>query len=116
VAGESVWGHRSHGDFAPWNFAWTAKGFFVFDWEESAEDGLALQDAFYYVIAPALLVQRNASVTETFNAVFCFANRVVEASGTKLDIQLYFALWLLARVGRAKLYDELCVLLAQRWQ
>ena len=108
--------HLTHGDFAPWNCIWTDQGLFVFDWEESEADGLALQDAFYYVIAPALLVQRNASVTETFNTVFCFANRVVEASGTKLDIQLYFALWLLARAGRAKLYDELCVLLAQRWQ
>jgi len=108
--------HRTHGDFAPWNCIWTDKGLFVFDWEESEADGLALQDAFYYVIAPSLLVQRNANATETFNAVFCFANRVVEASGIKLDIQLYFALWLLTRVGRAKLYDELCVLLVQRWQ
>lgn len=118
---KAAWGvevllHRTHGDFAPWNCAWTNQGLFVFDWEESEVDGLALQDAFYYVIAPALLVQRNASATETLNEVFCFANQVVEASGMKLDIQLYFALWLLTRSGRAKLYGELCVLLAQRWQ
>jgi len=108
--------HRTHGDFAPWNCIWTDQGLFVFDWEESEADGLALQDAFYYIIAPALLVQRNASAIETLDAVFCFANRVVEISGMKLDIRIYLALWLLARVGRAELYDELCVLLAQRWQ
>lgn len=108
--------HRTHGDFAPWNCAWTNQGLFVFDWEESQENGLALQDAFYYVIGPALLVQRNASAIETLDAVFCFANRVVEMSEMKLDIRIYLALWLLTRVGRAKLYDELCVLLAQRWQ
>lgn len=107
--------HRTHGDFAPWNCAWTNQGLFVFDWEESAEDGLALQDAFYYVIAPALLVQRNVSAIETLSAVFCFANRVIEASGMKLDIRIYLALWLLTRAGRAKLYGELCVLLARRW-
>ena len=108
--------HRTHGDFAPWNCIWTDQNLFVFDWEESEADGLALQDAFYYVIAPALLVQRKASAAETLNAVFCFANRVVEASGQKLDIRIYLALWLLTHVGRAELYDELCVLLARKWQ
>lgn len=115
-SGERILLHRTHGDFAPWNCAWTSQGLFVFDWEESRENGLALGDAFYYRVAPALLVQRNASVIKTLQTVFGFANQVVEAGGMKLDIRIYLALWLLPRAGYAKLYGELCVLLAQRWR
>jgi len=115
-SGERILLHRTHGDFAPWNCAWTSQGLFVFDWEESRENGLALGDAFYYSVAPALLVQRNASAIKTLQTVFGFADQVVEAGGMKLDIRIYLALWLLPRAGYAKLYGELCVLLAQRWR
>ncbi len=115
-SGERILLHRTHGDFAPWNCAWTSQGLFVFDWEESRENALALGDAFYYSVAPALLVQRNASAIKTLQTVFGFADQVVQMGEVKLDIRIYLALWLLPRAGYAKLYGELCVLLAQRWR
>lgn len=114
-SGAEIWQHRTHGDFAPWNCAWTAQGLFVFDWEESREQGLALGDAFYYVIAPALLVQRNLSAAKTLEAALSMASRVAEASGGQLDSRVYLALWLLRQVGKADLYGELMVLLERGW-
>ncbi len=116
VADLEIWVHRTHGDFAPWNCTWTDQGLFVFDWEESREQGLALGDAFYYAIAPALLVQRNANAAKTLDAALHLANNVAGASGTELDSRVYLALWLLDRVGQANLYDALIVLLERGWR
>lgn len=116
VSGAEVWVHRTHGDFAPWNCAWTDQGLFVFDWEESREQGLALGDAFYYAIAPELLVQRNANAAKTLDTSLRLAGRVVEASGVELDSRVYLALWLLGRAAQADLYGELIVLLERSWR
>ncbi len=115
-SGAEVWVHRTHGDFAPWNCAWTDQGLFVFDWEESREQGLALGDAFYYAIAPALLVQPNANPANTLDTSLRLADRVVEASGVELDIRVYLALWLLYRAAQADFYGELIVLLERSWR
>jgi hypothetical protein len=108
--------HRSHGDFSPWNCAWTEQGLFVFDWEESREQDLAFGDAFYYIVAPALLVQRNADAHETLEEILRFAGAVAEAGAISPgDVRVYLALWLLRRVGQADFYDELLVLLERNW-
>ena len=107
---------RVHGDFAPWNCAWTDKGLFVYDWEESKADGLALGDAFYYSIAPALLVKRNPNPLKTLQAALRFADKVIEASGIELDSRVYLALWLLGRPDKTGLYGELIVLLERNWR
>lgn len=115
TAGEMVWLHRTHGDFAPWNCAATDQGLFVYDWEDSREHGLALSDAFYYAVAPALLVQRRPQAAATLAAALHLAGRVLAASPGALDVRLYLALWLLARVGKAALYDELLIELERSW-
>jgi hypothetical protein len=111
-----VWVHLTHGDFAPWNCAWTDQGLFVFDWEESREQGLAFGDAFYYAVAPALLVQRRPSAAKTLEIALCLADRVAVACDARLDSRVYLALWLLGRVGEAGLYDELIVMLERSWR
>jgi hypothetical protein len=115
-AGEEVSLHRSHGDFAPWNCAWTDKGLLVFDWEQSREQDLALGDAFYYVVAPLLLVRRDADAERTLEATLRFARRVA-ASGNAAgqDARVYLALWLLSRLGQGRLYDKMLVSLARSW-
>ena len=115
-AGTLLWVHRSHGDFAPWNCSWTAQGFFVFDWEASRVQDLAFGDAFYYVIAPALLVQRNPHVQEALDAALCLAQQVAESADMPgVDCRIYLALWLMGRVGEASLYSELLKLLERNW-
>lgn len=117
ATGTQVWLHRNHGDFAPWNCAWTDKGFFVFDWEESREQTLALGDAFYYVISPALHIQRRPNAKKTLAMALLVAGQVATAGGLgNLDIRLYLALWLLGRVNTAPLYAEMLVLLEQDWR
>ncbi|MEF8761576.1 MAG: phosphotransferase [Candidatus Accumulibacter sp. UW25] len=117
-AGEKVWLNRTHGDFAPWNCAWTDRGFFVYDWEESRPLDLALGDAFSYVIAPARLLQRNVNVSQTLIATLGFADRVATAGGytTAPDTHVYLVLWLLRRVHQPGLYGDLLVLLERNWR
>jgi len=115
-SGAELWVHRTHGDFAPWNCAWTDQGLFVYDWEESGDAGLALGDAFYYAISLPLLLQRKVVAAKTLQAALRLADKVAEASGMALDSRPYLALWLLGRVGKADLYDELIVLLERCWR
>lgn len=115
-SGTEVWVHRTHGDFTPGNCAWTDQGLFVFDWEKSREQGLALGDAFYFAIAPALFVPRKPRVATALDAALRLGSRVACARGVQLDCRVYLALWLLGRVGEAKLYGELAVMLERRWQ
>ena len=115
-SGSVVWLHRNHGDFAPWNCAWTDSGLFVFDWEESREQALALGDAFYYVIAPALHIQRRPSAKKTLDTALSLAGLAASAGGLgNLDVRFYLVLWLLERVNTAPLYGEMLVLLERDW-
>lgn len=109
--------HRTHGDFAPWNCAWTRQGLFVFDWEESREQGLAFGDAFYFSIAPAVLVRPGGSPLVTLHTTLAFAEKVAQRSGVNGDdCRIYLALWLLEQRARSGLYGELMVLLAEEWK
>ena len=115
-SGLTVWRHRTHGDFAPWNCSWTDRGLFVYDWEASRAQGLALEDAFYYVTAPALLVQRKASAEKVVGRALRLANEVARKVGKELNPRIYLALWLLARPDKSGLYGEMIVFLAQSWR
>jgi hypothetical protein len=119
-SGQAINLHRTHGDFAPWNCAWTDEGLFVFDWEASEARGLALSDAFYYAIAPALLVQSDAKAESTLAKALhvgeMLAVKMANDSGVQPDARLYLALWLLGRHDKAGLYGELLVLLARSWR
>lgn len=48
--------HRTHGDFAPWNIKVHNGKLFVYDWEDSLSDGLALTDIFHFLYRQASLV------------------------------------------------------------
>lgn len=109
--------NRGHGDFAPWNCAWTREGLFVYDWEESCAESLALSDAFYYAMAPTLYLRCAESVQGTLAKVLRLAARVGCASGLREpDVKVHLAIWLLGRSGREILYNELLVQLARSWR
>jgi hypothetical protein len=115
----TVWGHRSHGDFAPWNCAWTVKGFFVFDWEESRVWDVALGDAFYFAVAPAVHVARSPNPQAVESTALALAGGVTKDAGLPVgDIRIYWALWLLQCTGRqpSPLYGRLLERLAASWQ
>lgn len=108
---------RGHGDFAPWNSAWTDKGLFVFDWEASRPHQLAFSDAFHYVVAPALLVDQRASPADVVAQALDFASIVAGKMGLpSVDLPTHLAVWLLAtKVKRpAPLLDALLAEAAAR--
>lgn len=115
AAGATVWGHRSHGDFAPWNCAWTAQGFFAFDWEESQAWDVAFGDAFYFVVAPALLIARSPNPQAVESQALALASAVAKATDLSVgELRVNWALWLLQRMNQqpAPLYERLL----ERWQ
>lgn len=92
---------RVHGDFAPWNCAWTDAGFFAFDWEESRPLQLAFSDAYSYVIAPALLLDRGADPGRVVDNGLDCARRVAERMSLPTDqLPLHLAAWLLIRATK----------------
>lgn len=108
--------HRSHGDFAPWNCSWTNKGFFVYDWEASHAQDVAFGDAFYYVIAPALLVQQKANVIGILRSALRLTDQVkAGADMASEEVKIYLALWLINRLKEGGLYGELLVALEREW-
>jgi hypothetical protein len=115
-SGVSVWLQRVHGDFAPWNCICTRQGLFVYDWEESRTDGMALSDAYYYAVAPVLLMHHNPDPTRTVKAALQFAREVMTGRLIGQDPHLYLALWLLARIHRAPLYGRMMQVLALSWR
>jgi len=114
--GEIAWVQRTHGDFAPWNCAWSDDGLFVYDWEDSRDSGLALSDAFYYATAPALFLRRKPRAAATLAAALALAKRVAVASPTSLNVHIQLALWLLEQAGKAAFYDKLLIELSQSWK
>jgi len=122
--GKQIWLHRCHGDFAPWNCAWTYRGLFVFDWEESRERGLALGDAFYYVLSPFVHVKKNLDSGKALAMAVEFAVDVStrsdfctgSASHCETEARVYLALWLLGRLNLSPFYGELMVRLEQSWK
>jgi hypothetical protein len=117
--------HRNHGDFTPWNLFWTRQGLFVFDWEESRQHGVALDDAFTYMVIPAILVGRRFRPKETVSGAIQLGMQVAEQAGLNdLDASAYLALWLFDRVTRVRRsriemrrrYAQLIVALGEQWQ
>ena len=100
AAGASVWGHRSHGDFAPWNCAWTDQGFFVYDWEESREWDVALGDAFYFVVAPAVHIARAPNPQAVETRALALAEAVVKTADLSVEeLRMNWALWILLKAA-----------------
>lgn len=79
-------GHFCHGDFAPWNCIYSAQGLFVFDWEDSRDWAPALEDAFYYVVAPSIHKRVETCPRKLTARAIGFARRVVRIAGLSLDI------------------------------
>jgi hypothetical protein len=96
--GALVWGHRTHGDFAPWNCSWTTAGLFVFDWERSQEWDLALSDAFHHVVGPFIQIHRNRDPRRVSREALQFARAVALRAGLAIDdLTPYWTAWLLRR-------------------
>lgn len=96
--GAMVYEHRSHGDFAPWNCAWTAHGLFVYDWEESRPQSLAFGDAFYYALAPALHVDGKQKPSYIQARALSLAGQVARRGVVMTaEVKVHFALWLLGK-------------------
>jgi len=110
--GRKVIVHRTHGDFAPWNYSWTEKGFFVFDWEDSQDSGFALSDAFYSVIAPAMFINLKPKPSKILKDALQLGSQVMEAAMLQGDVKMYFVLWLLSLINRNVLFDALVIRLA----
>jgi hypothetical protein len=117
--------HQNHGDFTPWNVFWTRQGLFVFDWEESRRHGVALDDAFTYVVIPAILVGRHFRPKETVSQAIKLGIQVAQQAGLNdLDVYAYLALWLVDRVTRVRRsriemrgrYAQLMAALGEQWQ
>lgn len=90
--------HRCHGDFAPWNVAWSARGVFVFDWEESHSSVPALFDAFFFAAAEDLLVAKKFDAQSSLKKMRDLAIEVSRLAREEID--LYLALWLVDRASK----------------
>jgi hypothetical protein len=112
----SLFLHRTHGDFTPWNCSWTRQGLFVYGWAESRKHGLAFGDAFCYVTAPELL-KPEPDPKMTVAAALNFGNQVAAAGGfVDINMQLYLALWLLQRADQDPFYKLMLQELEKIWQ
>lgn len=111
--------HRTHGDFAPWNCAWTKQGLFVFDWENSREYEPTFGDAFYFVVAPAVLISQRADPARVARQAMGLAAEVASKAGFPVEgLRIYWALWLLERAakGNQPLYGRLLKELERQWR
>jgi hypothetical protein len=107
--------HRSHGDFALWNCIWTRQGLFVYDWEASCEEALALSDAFYYVLAPFKLIKQSEDGEKALQAVMAFTAPLLPALQLqRSDVPVYLALWLLQQGEHPALYCHLASALLKK--
>ena len=115
--GFCCWTHRCHGDFASWNCTWSGKGLFVFDWEDSQANDLALGDAFYFILSPFVHVQKQPDATFAMTLAIQFAEELAERVGfDEIDVRMYLAIWLLQRLSQHPFYGKLVVELEQSWQ
>jgi hypothetical protein len=122
--GKQIWLHRCHGDFAPWNCAWTDRGLFVYDWEGSRKHGLACGDAFYYILSACVHVRKSADAEKALVRAIGFGAEVATQSGLFVvsdidcaaDVRLYLALWLWGRLDQSPFYSELLVRLVRGWK
>jgi len=108
IKGMRIWGHRNHGDFAPWNCSWTSEGFFVFDWEMSQSWHIAFSDAFYFVIAPELYINKKPEPIRAIKMAIELATLVADGAGyTAEKIKVFFALWVLIVCKKHDFYQDI---------
>ena len=101
-----------------WNCAWTAQGFFAFDWEESRAWDVTLGDAFYFVVAPAMHIARLPNPLAVESQALALAEAVAKAADLPVEeLRLNWALWLLQRMNQqpAPLYERLLERLLVSW-
>jgi hypothetical protein len=113
--GKNVWLHCSHGDFAPWNMSCSKQGLFVYDWEHASSGELAFSDAFYFVVAPAILIDNSPADIIVRNAIRFASELALRTDSPEADVHIYFALWLLARVSSSAFYVEMLDALNKNW-
>jgi hypothetical protein len=114
-----VWTHRTHGDFAPWNCAWSESGFYVFDWEESDSRGLAFADAFYFAIASDIQTRTRRSPDQLLKRALGVGRRVAESAGIpSAEVELHFGIWIAHKASAADgaLYQEVLEAFARQWK
>ncbi len=100
AAGVVLWRHQSHGDFAPWNCAWTRSGLVVYDWEAAMEEDIAFSDAFHFHLAPARLIGTRRRPEALVRSGLAFAGRVAAAAGlSRIDLPAHLACWLMVRLA-----------------
>lgn len=87
--------HRTHGDFAPWNVTTHRGKLFVYDWEDSLPDGLALTDAFHFLFRQASLVGPWPGARALAGAMADVARRVSHLSGAVCHDGIASAAWCL---------------------
>lgn len=86
--------HRVHGDYAPWNFSLTDSGFFVYDWEESMSQGLALSDAIYMQFSKYFHID-NSFKCFAFYKIKNFCLKLSGNANIDGNIYTYMSLWFL---------------------
>lgn len=98
----------SHGDFTPWNCAWTDEGLLVYDWEASTAAELPLGDAFHYVLGTALHLGNCRRPRQTLQQALALAARVADAAAMqRAQPRAQLAAWLRQRLPQAAFYGTL---------
>ncbi len=103
--------HRTHGDFAPWNIKTGNDRLFVYDWEESQPDGLALTDAFHFLFRQASLVGPWPGAAQMVLRLYGETETLCRPEGPGLaDRGTYLQIWILKEymAGRSPYILEIC--------
>ncbi|WP_386685006.1 hypothetical protein [Loktanella sp. R86503] len=96
---DGIFGHRCHGDFAPWNMMNTTNGFFVFDWEDSLEWAPALTDAFHFATAQYFHLGKEMNLDSLVEHALGFASKIGRLQGIDpKNIRPLWRRWLENRV------------------
>ena len=97
------------GTSRPGTACWSARtAYLCTAWEESRARDVVFSDAFYFIVGPAMEVERHCDATRTLRAPQGFAQRVAGAVGLeRVDLKTHFALWALRRACSATLYGAL---------
>lgn len=89
--------HRTHGDFSPWNISMTQGGLLVYDWEMSRVQGLALSDAYHFVVAPHYLLNGLCHPRRVLRRAIAWASPLGRAQGLgQKEQMMHLGAWLLA--------------------
>jgi hypothetical protein len=111
MAAKSMVLHRNHGDFAPWNIKTGNNRLFVYDWEESRPDGLALTDAFHFLFCQASLVGPWPGAAQMVLRLYGETEALCRPEGPALsDRGTYLQIWILKEymAGRSPYILEMC--------